>query len=62
MVSWLSNPQAGPSAGSMFWFTWKRLSGSYRSNYDRLSQVKRRYDPDNLFHVNQNIEPAEGPA
>ena len=39
-----------------------RVKASYRGNYDRLSQVKRRYDPDNLFHVNQNIEPAEGPA
>ncbi len=34
------------------------MRASYKGNYDRLPQVKRRYDPDNLFHVNQNIPPA----
>jgi FAD binding domain/Berberine and berberine like len=35
-----------------------RVRAAYRGNYDRLAQVKRRYDPDNAFHVNQNIHPA----
>jgi FAD/FMN-containing dehydrogenase len=35
-----------------------RVRASYRGNYDRLAQVKAHYDPDNLFHVNQNIPPA----
>jgi FAD/FMN-containing dehydrogenase len=35
-----------------------RVRSAYGSSYDRLAQVKRKYDPDNLFRMNQNIEPA----
>ena len=35
----------------------ERVQASYGGNYERLKQIKRTYDPNNLFHVNQNIEP-----
>jgi FAD/FMN-containing dehydrogenase len=34
-----------------------RVAAAYGANYDRLVQVKKRYDPDNIFHLNQNIKP-----
>ena len=34
-----------------------RVQAAYGANYDRLSQIKAKYDPTNLFRVNQNIAP-----
>ena len=34
-----------------------RIRDNYKGNYDRLVAIKRTYDPDNLFHINQNIPP-----
>ena len=36
-----------------------RAAVNYGANYDRLVEAKTKYDPDNLFHMNQNIVPAE---
>ncbi len=35
-----------------------RIRATYGGNYERLAQVKAAYDPENLFRVNQNIQPA----
>jgi len=35
-----------------------RIRDNYRGNYQRLTEIKHRYDPDNLFRINQNIAPA----
>jgi hypothetical protein len=35
-----------------------RIQATYGENYKRLTSVKAKYDPTNVFHVNQNIKPA----
>ena len=35
-----------------------RVSSVYGPNYQRLAEIKKKYDPDNVFHYNQNIRPS----
>jgi FAD/FMN-containing dehydrogenase len=35
-----------------------RVASAYGANYGRLAQIKKQYDPDNLFHLNHNIKPS----
>jgi FAD/FMN-containing dehydrogenase len=40
-----------------------RVETAYGANYQRLTELKRRYDPLNLFRMNQNVKPrAESPT
>jgi len=37
----------------------ERVQASYKHNYDRLARIKKKYDRDNFFSVNQNIKPSD---
>ena len=37
-----------------------RAAAAYGDNYERLAELKRTYDPNNLFRTNQNVAPAAG--
>ena len=45
-VNYLDDDEAGGS-----------VAAAYGSNYPRLQQIKAKYDPHNLFRMNQNIRP-----
>jgi FAD/FMN-containing dehydrogenase len=70
IVQWARNywdavhPHAAPGAYVNFMMEEgpARIEATYGENYAQLRQVKARYDPNNLFRVNQNIEPATAAA
>ena len=37
----------------------ERVEAAYGANFERLAQIKRRYDPSNLFRMNQNVKPSD---
>jgi FAD/FMN-containing dehydrogenase len=39
-----------------------RIQAAYRDNYQRLIEIKRRWDPDNMFQINKNISPHAAPS
>jgi len=36
----------------------ERVKKNYGGNYERLAAIKKKYDPENFFRVNQNIKPS----
>jgi hypothetical protein len=58
-------PAGKDGAGGYLGFLGDEDEATIRAAYpgatrDRLRELKRRYDPDNLFHLNHNIPPADG--
>jgi hypothetical protein len=35
-----------------------RVANAYVSNFEKLKAIKKKYDPDNFFRMNNNIKPA----
>lgn len=54
-----SAPYASPGAYVNFMTADEtdRVAAAYGANYDRLVKIKKQYDPENVFHLNQNIKP-----
>jgi FAD/FMN-containing dehydrogenase len=65
-IAWTKETHAAlkPELSSRRWLNYlgddqgeDAIRGAYGPNYDRLREIKRRYDPENVFHLNHNIAP-----
>jgi FAD/FMN-containing dehydrogenase len=65
-ISWTRETHAalGPHLSTRRWLNYlgddqgdDAIRAAYGPNYERLREIKRRYDPGNVFHLNHNIAP-----
>ncbi|HEX6700945.1 MAG TPA: FAD-binding oxidoreductase [Gaiellaceae bacterium] len=50
----------GPYVNQLGFEGERRIRAAYGATYERLASVKAKYDPDNVFRINQNVEPRRG--
>jgi len=56
------DPDPANGATITRWCKEERVRSSYRDHYDRLVEIKTKYDPTNVFRMNQNLRPVAAPV